>query len=516
MGKKAPPPPDYTAAAEATAESNQQAMRDQTYANRVNQYNPWGNLTFDSYQDVDPATGEAVTRWNQNQTLTPELQAALDAQISLQRGRSELGAGMMGDLQSDYGTRMDFDQFGNPIQLGPQERMTGAGEGINQGVNIGSLPRYNREQLQYNMNFQDPGLQRQNLEQDLDYSGAPQVGSPEWTRAQAEESVYNRGASRLDPQMADAAEALDVQLRSQGLSPGDEAYDKKMRNFDFAKTDAYDALSATAMREGANQAQSMFGMQSAYRDQATGEEDRMKQFRNMALSGQFGMDAQRQAQLFDITKGQADFGNQAKLSQMGQDLQARLGEGGMRAALAALQNQSQQQGWNQRMQQTGYNTDQAYRENALANALRTQGMDEASQQRAYRLNEVNALLGGQQVSAPQFNNYNQQGYAGGTDYMGAADTGYQAQLGQFGANNAMWNSLIGGGAQLGAGLASGGFFSDRRLKTNVAKIGEINGTNWYEFDYLWGEHAVGVMADEVPHAAFIHPSGFLMVDYSKV
>ncbi len=69
----------------------------------------------------------------------------------------------------------------------------------------------------------------------------------------------------------------------------------------------------------------------------------------------------------------------------------------------------------------------------------------------------------------------------------------------------------------GLGSAAGMFaMSDRRLKRNIQKIGERNGVNWYEFDYVWGEHAVGVMADEVPHAAVQHPSGYWMVDYSKV
>ena len=453
MGKKAPAPPDYTAAAEQTAEGNAQAMRDQTYANRVNQYNPWGDLTYDSYQAIDPSTGKSVTRWNQNQTLTPELQAALEAEMSLQKGRSELGAGMMGDLQQDYGTRMNFDQFGQPIGMGEQGRMTGAGRGIQRANSAG--PAYNREQLQYDMNFDDPGLNSQNLEKNLDYSQAPDVNAPAWTREAAEKSVYDRGASRLDPQMAQASEALDVRLRSQGLSPGDESYDKQMANFQRSKTDAYDALNATAMQEGSRQAQSMFGMESDYRDQATGEEDRMKQFRNMALSGQFGIDAQRQAQMYDITEGQAQFGNTAMMGQMGQDLAARLGIGGLNNQATALNNAAQQQGFNQMGQQLGYNTDQAYRENALANQLRSQGMDEQMQQRGYRLNEVNALLNGQQVSAPSFNNYSQQGYAAGPDYFGAADTGYQAQLGQFGANQAFLNSLMGGAAGV-AGSYFGG------------------------------------------------------------
>jgi hypothetical protein len=60
-------------------------------------------------------------------------------------------------------------------------------------------------------------------------------------------------------------------------------------------------------------------------------------------------------------------------------------------------------------------------------------------------------------------------------------------------------------------------FSDRRLKDNIRLVGNINGTNLYSYNYIWDDvERIGVMADEVPHAAVRHPSGFMMVDYSKV
>jgi hypothetical protein len=363
--QKAPKPPDYAAAAAQTAESDADAARDATYANRVNQNNPWGNVSYDSYLDTDPRTGEQVTRWNENTTLTPQMQAALDAQMGLQQGRSELAGSMMGDLQQDYGSRMNFDQYGDPINMGAASGAGGAG-----GPNYGNLPEYQRQQLQKN----------------LDYSGAPQVGSPEWTRAQAEKSVYDRGASRLDPRMEQESQALDVRLRSQGLGPGDEAYDAQMDDFNRNKTDAYQALQNESMMAGGNEASRMFGMESAYRDQSTGEQDRMGQFYNNAGMGQ-----------------------------MGSDLAARLGEGGMMNQKAMIGNQANQQNFQQGLQQLGYNQN-------MANQLRSQGMNEDMQQRAYRLNEVNSLISGQQVNAPQFGNYAQQGQTRGADYLGAAGT----------------------------------------------------------------------------------------------
>lgn len=137
----------------------------------------------------------------------------------------------------------------------------------------------------------------------------------------------------------------------------------------------------------------------------------------------------------------------------------------------------------------------------------------AAQQYQQPLNIFNALRTGAQVQNPQFSPQGQ-----GTPYMQAA----QAQ-GQYagdvynagvGANNAMTQGLFGLG---GAGLIAA---SDRRLKTDIKRIGTRNDLPWYSFTYLWGEKSEGVMADEVlkvkPEAVIRLPSGYLAVDYGKL
>ena len=75
MGKQsAPAAPDYSAAAEKTAAGNLEAAKYATRANRVNQYTPYGNLT---YKELGDGT------WEQTQTLTPQAQATLDKQMAL-------------------------------------------------------------------------------------------------------------------------------------------------------------------------------------------------------------------------------------------------------------------------------------------------------------------------------------------------------------------------------------------------------------------------------------------------
>jgi hypothetical protein len=67
-----------------------------------------------------------------------------------------------------------------------------------------------------------------------------------------------------------------------------------------------------------------------------------------------------------------------------------------------------------------------------------------------------------------------------------------------------------------------GFKSDRRLKTNIIKLGEsISGLGIYKFNYIGkAKQYIGTMADEVskifPKAAILNSDGFYSVDYSLI
>jgi hypothetical protein len=524
MGKKAPAPPDYASLAEQTAAASREATTAQTWANRADQTTPWGSLTWESSQVIDPATGQPVTKWHQNVQLTPEEQAALDAQRRVQLGKSEMAEGMMGRLPTEA---WDTDQYGDPIGLGDTARLSGAGEGIQTQFSAGRNPASAKNvntNVRKNFQFDDRGLDTQQLQTDLDFSGAPSIDDPRFTQERAEQSVYERGASRLDPQFAQEEQALSVRLQSQGLSPGDAAYDAQMRNFQDRKSDAYANLERQAQQEGFDQARGMFGMQSQHRGQMTGETAQQGGFRNQALQGQFGMDMGARGQDFDIANAINQFAQtgdiqsiQAALQQRGQNIDAQTAFNQLGLAAQGMGNAAQQQAFQQRMLQAGFNNDDIYRANALANQLRSQNIGEDLMFRNQPLNELNAFLTGQQVSNPQFGSYNQAGRAEHANYLGAGDMQFQGDMARFGANQAMMNSILSGASNIGAGMATGGtgFFSDRRLKSNIEKIGERNGTNWYKYE-IFGQPQIGVMADEVPHAAFMHPSGYLMVDYRRV
>lgn len=96
---------------------------------------------------------------------------------------------------------------------------------------------------------------------------------------------------------------------------------------------------------------------------------------------------------------------------------------------------------------------------------------------------------------------------------------YEAQTKADSAGSAGFGSLVG---SLGAAAISK--YSDIRMKHNIKLVGKTPaGTNIYSYEYKpefkdiagYGEQ-IGVMAHEVPHAAFMTDNGYLMVDYSKV
>ena len=408
MGKKSgPAPPDYTAAAQQTAASNLQAAQQQTYANRATQTDPWGTVSWTPQATTDPSTGQAVTSWTQNTTLDPQLQSALNSQITMQNQRSQLGEGLMNEVQQDYSTPMDWGNLQN------------WGSGTPSGGNITS---------------------------GLNFGGTQQVQGATGQDAATENAVYGQATSRLDPQWTQQQNQLESQLANQGISRNSAAYTQAMDNFQRQKTDAYNQANYSAITQGGAEAQRQQQMDLAAHQQQTG----------------------------DIS-AQAQFANQAQAQDYGQNLQT-----------ANYQNQ-----------------------------LRNQQMQAAMSQRGYSLNEIQALLNGQQVNMPQFGSYAQQANAGGTDYSGAATSQFNAAQQQQSASNAATGQALGGAASIAM------MFSDRATKKILRRIGRHpRGFGIWLFRYI-GESAprVGVIAQEVRRyipGAVHNVRGVLRVDYAML
>lgn len=421
MGKSAPETPDYKGAAEATAESSKEVTATQTYANRPDQYNPWGSTTWDTNKTVDPSTGKAVNEWTQTQKLTPEAQAALDSQMAVTQGRSEMGEGMIGRTGDALADPMDWNQFG------PQR--DGA---VAEDIDTSGLP---------------------NLVGSIN-NGAYDKGHDMY-RNEAEDALYDRSSSRLDTRFGQSDEAMEVKLAGQGLAPGDQAYDAAMKNYSDSKNDAYSSAQNDAITFGGAEA-----------------------------SRNFGMDLSAGGQRYAEELGAGNFANSAR----DQSLREQMG-----------------------IKDRAYSNAQDEANNA--NALRTSKINEEQTRRQQSLNEMNAVLSGQQVNPAQMAGVNMASRSAGTNYTGAMQDTYAADLNRSNASNMGIQGAMSGISSLG----SAAMMSDRRLKKNIERVGTWLTYPLYKFQYIWGEWAVGVMSDEINQdAVSIHPSGFDIVDYMKV
>lgn len=418
--KSTPDPPDYRAAAEETAASSRGVTEQQTWANRPTINTPFGQQTWNVTPIWDPATEQYLNSWEMNTNLTPEAQSALDSQLRLTQGRSDLAEGLLGRVQDEYGEPMNWDQF-TELSQGPQA------------------------------NTYTPGQ----VQSDLDLSGLPDVDPSQRYYSDAGDAIYNQFASRAEPQFERDTEALRTQLYNQGLREGDEAYDEELRKLRESQADARESASYQATIGAGQEAQRMFGMDLGARGQGFAEASGRGAFANAAAD---------------------------------QALRQQLAAGGQE--FAEEQNQATYQ-----------------------NTLRQQQIAEEMQRRGFSLNEIQALLSGQQVSMPNMPNFNSAQRSNFTDYTGAARDQYSAAMDAFEAQQQQMQGLM------QAGMQGAMMFSDRRLKTDIVRIGtSFLNLPIYLFRYLGSPQIfVGHMADEVaavrPEAVSIHRSGYLMVNY---
>jgi hypothetical protein len=150
-------------------------------------------------------------------------------------------------------------------------------------------------------------------------------------------------------------------------------------------------------------------------------------------------------------------------------------------------------------------------------------------------NQYNTERGNQATAAGQAPSLAAADYLGISPLLAAADSGtdlayapsdhYASALAQLLGNSTTSSSTPSTAQQIGSGLKAASslasLFSDRRLKTNIRKIGVFaDGLGKYAWTYIWGEPATGVMADEVerlrPWALGPIIGGYATVNYGAL
>ncbi len=478
MGGKssAPAAPDPYATANAQAGFNKDTAAYNAALNRYNVSTPLGTQTW-SQNGTDPSTGAPI--WSQNINLSPTAQANLNQNQQNSLNLAQTQGGLLGNVSSQY----------------TQPMSTTGMPGIQTGVQAG--------QIQSGLGYAGPtanGVRSPNMPlstgQQMNTSGLPQLPQANQDYAkQVSDSLYSQATQYLDPQFKQSKESMDADLANKGLVPGTQAYQNALTNYDNEKQRAYADARNASISGGVNAMNTLYGMGLGGYNAAANTAATQAQIGNQ----QAGVQNSAQNQLFGQGLANAQLQNSAQNQRFNQGLMA--GQFG---------NEAQQQAFQQGMGNAQLN-------NNASNQWLQQAMALYNQP----LNTYNSLMTGSQVSMPNFQSTpNVQ--MNSPDYQGAVGQNYQAQLNAANMQNAnssnFWGGLMGLGGQLGGMYMLGA--SDRRLKSNITRIGTHPlGIGIYEYD-IFGERRRGVMADEVeavkPEAVVMHPSGFKMVNYGAL
>lgn len=97
----------------------------------------------------------------------------------------------------------------------------------------------------------------------------PTPGSADFATAEknAQDAYYKNQTQYLDPQWNQSKTALDSQLQNQGIMAGSDAYNQAENNFSLQKQSAYDTAQNNAILQGPQNAQQLFALSTAARNQ---------------------------------------------------------------------------------------------------------------------------------------------------------------------------------------------------------------------------------------------------------
>lgn len=406
MGKSTPAPPDYTGAANAQAAASKENLTTQNFANRPTINTPFGSQSWTTENRVDPASGQLVTGWTQNNTFGDtqngrNLQDALSSQIESQYKRSDLANQSMGRVEQEYSQPFDYQNL-PAMQSGgtPGEIRTAVADyspGLNTSFNFGSAPAA-------------PTYSP-------DYSNTP---APRYD-TNYRDTVARSLMERMMPVQDYQNRQLQAQLSNQGFKLGSEGYKRGLDELGQRQAaERYNAYDTAG-----NEAQRMYSAQMGARQQAGSEAQSM-----------FGAGMNARQQGISEAMAQGNFNNQALGQAQGLDINAL-------NAMNAAQGQA-------------FGLNQAYANQQ--NTLRQQAIAEQAQRRGMSLNEMNALLSGQQVQMPNMPTFNAAGRSETPNLMGAMQNTYQANLDAANARNAGMSNVFGGLTSLASGGLAGGAF----------------------------------------------------------
>jgi hypothetical protein len=338
----------------------------------------------------------------------------------------------------------------------------------------------------------------------------PNIGLAQSKLAEISEEYLQQWKSEVWPAMKEATLKQEVRADEQF------ALDKEMQLKQIAASDI-------AMKEYQEKGAPLREKLYAEALEAGGDADLAKQSALAIgdVKSQFGMQADqtsRQMKAYGIDPTSGKFQGQART--------AGIMEAATSAAAATKAREAATQlGWAKRMDAAALAQGQ-FGNQASSTGLALQAGGQALGAGQTTIGNYGALGSSMnQANMGAMSGWGQVGQLGVQKYNADVNA-YSAQQQAAGASSAGLGSGLGAlaGAGIKAYASNPAAFSDIRMKENVKHEGKTPaGTNIYSFEYKsefknvagYGRY-IGVMAHEVPEAAFEHESGYKMVDYSKV
>lgn len=310
MGKKstpqAPPAPDPVATARAQTDMNKESAVAQANLNRIDQYTPQGNLTY----QTTGTNADGTPRYRQDVTYSPAEQAKYDTANEVALAMNNLAVANIGRVQDVQGT--PFTAAGAP----------------NRVTNINSSG--------YIKNLGDTG----DIQDGLDFDSNALMPTQEGLEAaggRASDSVYNQYKSRLDPMYQQREDDMRARLAAQGITENTDAYRREFDNEGRARTDAYGQAAYQAQQAGSAEQSRLLDLALRTRAQGTGEVAQQGAFKNAA-----------QNQTYEQARDMADLFNGTSTTEFNE-----------RGANATLANQGRKD----------YITEEAYKRNLPLNEI---------------------------------------------------------------------------------------------------------------------------------------------------
>ena len=152
-GGSAPPAPDYTGAAQATAQGNKEAAMAAQAGNMINQYTPYGSVTY-----AQRGESQGTPLWEQVVSLSPEQQKAYNKDVQMNAGLQDVGIKGVGYVQSALDKPLSFNgmqQLGTPGEIQAQ-----AADAAYQNAMRYAEPRMQRQQASLENQLSNQGITR--------------------------------------------------------------------------------------------------------------------------------------------------------------------------------------------------------------------------------------------------------------------------------------------------------------------------------------------------------------------